>query len=102
MGATKLLAQIFWVLVTDRAEILRDRLEERQDPSFWIKFQMMVRGVLSKIEFSANTWRWLAERDAFGWYVRGQNFARPKVVFRPSLHLENIISSKSRKNLYLI
>ena len=30
MGATKLLAQIFWLLVTDRAEILRDRLEERQ------------------------------------------------------------------------
>ena len=29
-----LLAQIFLVLVTDRAEILRDRLEERQDPSF--------------------------------------------------------------------
>ena len=34
LGATNLLAQIFWVLVTDRAEILRDRLEERQDPSF--------------------------------------------------------------------
>ena len=34
MGATNLLAQIFWVLVTDRAEILRHRLEERQDPSF--------------------------------------------------------------------
>ena len=34
VGATKFLTQIFWVLVTDRAEILRDRLEERQDPSF--------------------------------------------------------------------
>ena len=49
MGATKVSGTDFLAIVTDRAEILRDRLEEGQDPSFWIKFQMMVCGALSKI-----------------------------------------------------
>ena len=38
LGATKVRVPIFWLIVTDRAEILRDGLEEGRDPSFWIKF----------------------------------------------------------------
>ena len=57
MGATKVSGKDFLAIVTDRAEILRDGLEKGQDPSFWIIFQMMVRGALSKIDFSANARR---------------------------------------------
>ena len=57
VGATKVSGKDFLAIVTDRAEILRDGLEEGQDPSFWIIFQMMVRGALSKIDFSANARR---------------------------------------------
>ena len=57
LGATKVSGKDFLAIVTDRAEILRDGLEEGQDPSFWIIFQMMVRGALSKIDFSANARR---------------------------------------------
>ena len=57
LGATKVSGKDFLAIVTDRAEILRDGLEEGQDSSFWIIFQMMVRGALSKIDFSANARR---------------------------------------------
>ena len=96
MGATKVRVPIFWLIVTDRDEILRDGLEEGQDSSFWIKFQMMVCGALSKIEFSANARRWLAKRDDFGGET-WDKYPTPKVVVRPPLHLEDVISSKSQK-----
>ena len=38
MGATKVSGKDFLAIVTDRAEILRDDLEEEQDPSFLIIF----------------------------------------------------------------
>ena len=97
MGATKVSGKDFLAIVTDRAEILRDGLEEGQDPSFWIIFQMMVRGALSKIDFSANARRWLAERDDFGGETWDDKFPMPKVVVRPPLHLEDVISCKSQK-----
>ena len=97
MGATKVSGTDSLAIVTDRAEILRDGLEEGQDPSFWIKFQMMVCGALSKIEFSANARRWLAKRDDFGGETWDDKFPTPKVVVRPPLHLEDVISCKSQK-----
>ena len=46
LGATKVSGTDLLAIVSDRAEILRDCLEEGQDPSFSIKFQMMVCGAL--------------------------------------------------------
>ena len=58
---------------------------------------MMLRGALSKIDFSANARRWLAERDDFGGETWDDKFPTPKVVVRPPFHLEDVISCKSQK-----
>ena len=70
-----------------------------QDPCFWITFQMMVRGALLKINFSANACRWLVKRDDFGGEAWDDKFPTPKVVVRPPLHLEDVMSCKSSEKL---